>query len=96
FSLELSTYLSMVDTDKNPKFLELITSNICSGGAYFKTKKPLSVKTDVKLNIILSLDKFKNVKGKMSHIEVSGSVVRRDQQGMAICFDNEYKISPYL
>lgn len=96
FSLELPTYLSIVDRNKKPKSLELITSNICSGGAYFKTEKPLSVETDVKLDIILPLDKFKNVKGKISHIEVSGSVIRTDQKGMAICFDKRYKISPYL
>jgi len=96
FSLELPTYLSIVDRNKKTKSLELITSNICSGGAYFKTEKPLSVETDVKLDIILPLDKFKNVKGKISHIEVSGSVIRTDQKGMAICFDKGYEISPYL
>ena len=94
FSLELPTYLSIVDRNKKTKSLELITSNICSGGAYFKTEKPLSVETDVKLDIILPLGKFNNVKGKISHIEVSGSVIRTDQQGMAICFDKNYKITP--
>ena len=96
FSLELPTYLSIVDRNKKSKFLKFKTSNICSGGAYFKTEKPLSVETDVKLDIILPLDKFNNVKGKISHIEVSGSVIRTDQQGMAICFDKGHKISPYL
>jgi len=94
FSLELPTYLSIVNKGEKRKSLKFITSNICSGGAFFKTEKPLSIGTDVKLNIILPLDKFKNVKSKRSSIYVSGSVIRTDQQGMAICFDKRYKITP--
>jgi len=96
FSLELATYLSIIGGDKNSKYLKLVSSNICSEGAYFETEKPLSVKTEVKLDIIIPLDKFKSVKGKVSHIEVSGSVIRTDQQGMAICFDKGYKIASNL
>ena len=94
FSLELPTYLSIVNKGEKRKSLKFITSNICSGGAFFKTEKPLSIGTDVKLNIILPLDKFKNVTSKRSSIYVSGSVIRTDQQGMAICFDKNYKITP--
>jgi hypothetical protein len=95
FSLELPAYLSLVDRKENPKPPELITSNVCSGGAYFKTEKPLTIGIDVKLAVILPLDKFKNEKGKISIIDVSGSVIRTDQQGMAICFDKKYRILPY-
>jgi c-di-GMP-binding flagellar brake protein YcgR len=95
FDLELPIYLRISDKDKKREPLKFITSNICSGGAFFKTEKPLSVGTDVKLDIILPLNKFKNVKSKISHIDVSGSVIRTDQQGMAICFDKNYKISSY-
>jgi len=94
FSLELATYLSIVNNGEKRKSLKFTTSNICSGGAFFKTEKPLSIGTDVKLNIILPLDKFKNLKSKRSSIYVSGSVIRTDQQGMAICFDKRYKITP--
>ena len=71
-----------------------MTSNICAGGGFFKTEKPLSAGTEVEIDLILPLDKFKNVKGKTSHINISGSVIRTDQQGMAICFDKRYRISP--
>jgi c-di-GMP-binding flagellar brake protein YcgR len=95
FDLELPIYLRIFDTDKKRESLNFTTSNICSGGAFFRTEKPLSVGTDVKLDIILPLNKFKNIKSKISHIDVSGSVIRTDQQGMAICFDKNYKISSY-
>ena len=96
FFLELSTHLCVINRNNNSKCLELVTSNISSEGAYFKTENPLSIETDVKLDIILPLEKFKNVKDRISHIEVSGSVIRTDQQGMAICFDKRYKIFPKL
>ncbi len=95
FSLEIPTRIIWTDNGSKQESLGLMTSNICSGGAFFKTEKPLSIGTDVKLNIILPLDKFKNVKGKTSHINIAGSVIRTDQQGMAICFDKRYKITPY-
>ena len=96
FSLELPTYLSIVNKGKKRKSLEFITSNICSGGAFFKTEKPLPIGTNAKLTIILPLNKFENVTSKQSRIYVSGSVIRTNQQGMAICFDKRYKIAPYL
>jgi len=95
FDLELSAKLTWTGKDEEHESIELMTSNICAGGAFFKTNKQLTVGTDLKLVVILLLNKFKNVKDKISLIDVSGSVIRTDQQGMAICFDEKYKILPY-
>jgi len=95
FDLELPAKLTWTGKDKDHESTELMTSNICAGGVFFKTNKPLAVGTDVKLAVILLLAKFKNVKDKISYIDVSGSVTRTDQQGMAICFDKKYEILPY-
>ena len=95
FDLELKAHLSIADQSKKQKSFEFMTSNICAGGAFLKTDKPLTVGTGVKLAIILALGKFKHVKHTISHIDVSGSVIRTNQQGMAICFDRKYKILPH-
>ena len=95
FNLKLPTKLSWAGKDKEHKSIELMTSNICSGGAFFKTNKPLTVGTDAKLAVILPLGKFKIVKHKILYIDVLGSVIRTDQQGMAIRFDRKYRISPH-
>jgi len=95
FDLELKTYLSVANDRKKQKSFELLTSNICAGGAFFKINKPISVETDVNLEVVLPMDKLKDMKNKFSHIDVSGSVIRADQQGMAICFDKKYKILSY-
>jgi hypothetical protein len=75
--------------------IELMTSTISSGGAFFKTEKPLSVGTEVDIDIILHLNNFDFGKGKRSCIDVSGSVIRSNKKGMAICFDKKYRLSPY-
>jgi hypothetical protein len=95
FSLELPASFFVTDDTLEQKPIELITSNICSGGAYFVTSTPFKIGTDVKINITLSLDKIKKLGGKSSRIDVSGSVIRSDEKGMAVRFDNRFSISPY-
>ena len=94
FDLELPAKLTWTGKDKDHESTELMTSNICAGGVFFKKHNPLAIGIDVKLTVILPLAKFKNVKNKTSRIDVSGTVTRTDQQGMAICFDKKYKILP--
>jgi hypothetical protein len=96
FSFELPALLSTVDKSGQPKAFEVMTKNICAGGAFFITDKPLSVGTDVKMDLIISLKKVNKISNKKAHINVSGSVIRTDEKGMAICFDEKYTISPYL
>ena len=95
FALNLPALLSMNDGSGNSKVAEFMISNICSGGAFFKTDEPLSVGTDVKMDLILSLEKFNHGKANRSRIHVSGFVIRTDSRGMAVCFDKKYNISPY-
>ncbi|RZB31146.1 MAG: hypothetical protein SRB2_04671 [Desulfobacteraceae bacterium Eth-SRB2] len=94
FSLKLPALISMMHEDGNQRAVEVMTSNICSGGAFFKTDQPLSVGTHVKMDLVLPLYKFKKYGGKKSRVDVSGSVIRTKDQGMAVCFDKNFKISP--
>jgi len=77
----------------------VVTDNICAGGAFLKTEKPLSVGTDVTINMLLSLKEFKTINHKapkVSRIDVTGSVIRRERHGMAVFFDKKYHISPFF
>ncbi len=94
FTLALPALISMMDENENQRAFEVMISNICAGGAFFKTDNPLSVGTDVKMDLILPLDKFKKYGGKRSRVDVSGSVIRTTDQGMAVCFDKNFQISP--
>jgi len=74
--------------------LELLTSDICAGGAFFQTDSPLTVGTEVKIDLVLPLDRLKELVGKKAHIKVSGFVVRATATGMAVCFEPDYEIRP--
>jgi len=95
FDLELPALLSMNNESGNQRVVEFMISDICSGGAFFKTDAPLSVGTDVKMDLILPLDNLNQNEGKKSRVGVSGSVVRSEKHGMAVCFDKRYRITPY-
>jgi len=94
FSLELSALLSINDERGKKRSIEVMTRDICSGGAFFRTHTPVSLGTKVKMDLILSSDKFKKLGGKSSRIDVSGRVIRKDSRGMAVCFDKKYRIEP--
>ena len=95
FDLELPAKLTWTEKDNDHESIELMTSNICSTSAFFKTNKPLTVGSAVKLIVILTLNKFKNVKYKKLHVHLSGPVIRTDHQGMAIQFSKKYKMLPF-
>ena len=95
FSLSLPALLSIKDDTGNTRAFEFIIRDISAAGAFFKTDTPLSVGTEVKMDLLLPLDKFKTGKNYRSHIDVSGSVIRKESQGMAVCFDKKYSISPW-
>lgn len=94
FTLELPALISMMDETGKQKAFEVMTKNICAGGAFLLTDKPLVLGTDIKMDLILPLDNILKMEGKRSRIDVSGEVIRTESQGMAVRFDKKYNISP--
>ena len=93
FDLKLPSQIRFIK-DNNENTINLLTSNVCSGGAFFPIDKPLPIDTRVNIDLVLPLNRLKKQKGKRSLIKSSGKVIRTDQKGMAICFDEKCKISP--
>ena len=96
FDLELPAWLYMTDEGGKQKTLEAMTTNICAGGAFFKTNKSISTGTDVQMGMVLHLDRLNKYGATTSRISVSGSVIRTEEQGIAVRFDDNYNISPYV
>jgi hypothetical protein len=94
FALALPAFISNIDENRNQQAFEVMIRNICSGGSFLKTDQPLSEGSHVKMNLILPLNKLKKYGGKKSRVDVSGSVIRTKDQGMAVRFDKNFKISP--
>jgi len=69
------------------------TQNICAGGAYLLTDRPLIVGTRLDVSFKLSFPEGGNIP-RRSTVSVAGTVVRVEQNGMAVRFDNKYQITP--
>lgn len=91
FSVGLRSAIS-VRADGETRRIRLRTDNICEGGAYFRTASPLSPGTEVGLEIMT--DHPSRPEGRKVRVRMSGSVIRRDSEGMAVAFDRSYQISP--
>ena len=94
FQLEIPAALEFLISDREKRLLNLLTSNICSAGAYFHTTQPLPEGTKVKIDLVLPLDGLKNLNDeyKQAYIKVAGTVLRSESEGMAVCFDEDYEI----
>ena len=94
FELELTARLGIEEAGPGQEKIALITSNICAGGAFFITNRPLPLGTRVKMELALSIDKLKKLLDSECRIEVLGEVVRSEGRGIAIRFDRGYRIIP--
>lgn len=92
FPLELPAELSVIGENGDKGSRELLTNNICAGGAFFETNQPLPVGTVLKMDLVLSLVELKKLEGKKTHIKISGVVIRTDPEGMAVRFQEKYQI----
>lgn len=95
FNLEIPAKIEPINGDFGKEISHLITSNICAGGAFFNTDKPLPQSTKVKLEITLPLDNLKNVNGTSRVcVLITGKVIRSETGGMAIVFNEDYQLFP--
>ena len=95
FDLELPATIELLTSDQEKSLVNLLTTNISSGGAYFHTPQPLPKGTQVKIDLVLPLDKLRKLKDehKQAYIKVTGTVLRSESEGVAICFDEDYQIT---
>ena len=92
YDLKLPASLAFEDNAGQHSCLNLFTRNICAGGAFLETSSPLPLGTSVKLDLSLPMDKFNGQAAQHTRISVSGAVIRSDNTGMAVCFDERYEI----
>jgi hypothetical protein len=96
FDLVMPAAIELINEAHDERVINLLTTNICSGGAYFHTTQPLPEGTKVKLDLVLPLENLmKKIKkeDKKAFIKVTGKVLRTESEGMAICFDKDYQIT---
>jgi len=101
FELEIPARIKVSTAERKEEALDLLTSDISSGGAFFHTSQPLEEGTDVKIDLILPIKKLMKEIDKAggdfqhTYIKISGKVLRTESRGMAIVFNEDYEISPW-
>ena len=87
-------YPSEPDTDAVE--MDGLTRDICSGGAFIKGGQPFPMGTEITIQLMLPLDKFKALENVEDvRINVSGKVIRTESGGFGVCFGDQYEIKPY-
>ena len=98
FDLEIPAKIEVLARDQKREegVLDLITSDISSGGAFFYTSQPLPEGTDVKIDLVLPLDRLKELQEDCDqvYIMITGTVLRSESEGMAVYFNEDYRILP--
>ena len=94
FDLKVPAKIEVLGNDQVRETLNLMTKDICAGGAFFDSTKSLPRNTQVEVELILKFSGLKNPETRWTKIKVSGSVLRSETTGMAVCFDSGYKILP--
>jgi len=93
FDLGLFSRIQVQSGERAPEIMELVTENVCAAGTYFNTSNPLSSETRVSLYMTLEVPYQQNRSSNhLTRIEISGKVIRSEERGMAIQFDNGYKM----
>ena len=97
FGLRIPASIKAFHATQEREMLNLLTSNVCSGGAFFDTTVTLPEGTEVKIDLILPLDRLKTLieEHKQARIKVTGKVLRSGATGMAVTFDDDYVIRPW-
>lgn len=96
FDLQVPAKIEVLSSPDTASILELLTKDICAGGAYFPTKNALAAGTKVKLDILLPVRNVSTISDNTRGlIKVNGTVIRSGPAGMAVGFDGGYLITPF-
>ena len=93
FNLELTAHVALRNRDGDAEWINVLTSNICAGGAFLQTRHPFPVGVKVNFEAALPLSE-KKPKAKNALIKISGVAIRSEEQGIALRFDDDYEILP--
>ena len=93
FGLELRARVSLMNPGRDDEWINVITSNICAGGTFLLTRHPFRIGAKLNFEAVLPLS-AKTSKLKNALIKTSGVVIRSEEVGMALRFDDEYEILP--
>jgi hypothetical protein len=94
FDLQLEAFISLPGNVSQNQTESLITRDLSMCGAFLITDRPLPVGSKVCVDMILTLEGQKKKNAQKAWIKASGKVLRTDNEGMAVGFDDQSRILP--
>jgi len=94
FDLQLEAFISLPGEASHADMENLVTRDISMNGVFLITDTPLQVGAKVNVDMILTLGGNKKQDSQQAWIKASGKVLRTDNQGMAVGFDDKSRILP--
>ena len=94
FDLQLEAFISRPGEVSEPDRRSVFTRDISMSGVFLITDRPLPIGSKVSVDMILTLGGTKKQNSQKAWIKASGKVLRTDNQGMAVCFDDQSRILP--
>ena len=94
FDLQLEAFVSLPGSVSQNESESLVTRDISMCGAFLKTDSPLPVGSKICVDMILTLEGQKKQNSQKAWIKASGKVLRTDNEGMAVGFDDQSRILP--
>jgi hypothetical protein len=80
---------------RQKEIFSLTTRDVSAGGAFFWNADSVPEGTEVKIDLVLDLERLKERGGRRAVVKVRGTVLRRDPHGMAVGFDKGCKFVPF-
>jgi hypothetical protein len=94
FDLQLEAFVSLSDSVSQNDRESLVTRDISMCGAFLITERPLPVGSKICVDMILTLEGQTKQVAQQAWIKASGKVLRTDNEGMAVGFDDQSRILP--
>ena len=94
FDLQLEALISLPGEASHADTGNLVTRDISMNGVFLITETPLPVGAKINVDMILTLGGGKKQDSQQAWIKASGKVLRTDNQGMAVGFDDKSRILP--
>jgi len=94
YQLRVPTTIELADASGNQGTLRLETKDISADGAYIASSEPIDEGMHLKLEMVLSVERLKELIGadKKVELRLEGTVIRKDADGIAVLFDKKYQI----
>ena len=92
FDLKMPAKIEAVDIGPQQVAVDLHTNDVCAGGAFFPTLDPLPEGTQVKVEMLLPLQRLKVLResSRQVFLLINGTVLRCQDNGMAVGFTKNY------